>query len=525
MFHGLLALLTRSLRQDARQLRNHVFRLCFVGFIYLSLLFASITAGMYGAPGLQFFKSIALLNEIFITCAGIGFFASAITEEKEEETIGLLIMAGLNPLGILLGKSTSRLIQASMLLIVQFPFMLLAVTLGGVTPHQILAAYVALLAFMALLANVALVFSTICERGGSAAGLTTLLLVLYATTPSFAPALTAELTRVGLPQSTWYGQSLFQLLEWSAESSVYWRIHWRIMETGFNEPIISTQVMTNSVGGLICFCIAWLVFIPSTGKANSGGVSRGLVLKSTSRMRLFSPGRSWAMPLAWKDFQFIAGGYSFAMIKVFAYALLLVATIYVNYYWGGGGLQWGDIGTAYVSLLLAAIGIEACILAARIFHDEVRLQTLSSLLMLPRSIPYLAYTKALGCVLGLLPSIICLCLGTLLLPGVDVSTAMETLIDPFTWGIILGVTIFLHLVALLSLFVKWGALPLAIFVMAPISLCCPVWQLLFLVVGRGAVRDSMGALAATVTVWILMSLVCFVFQMMIAARLQELGSK
>lgn len=525
MFHGLLALLTRSLRQDARQLRNHVFRLSFVSFIYLSLLFASITAGSFGAPGLKFFQLIATLNEIFITCAGIGFFASAITEEKEEDTIGLLVMAGLNPLGILLGKSTSRLIQASMLLIVQFPFMLLAVTLGGVTPHQILAAYVALLAFMALLANVALVFSTICDRGGSAAGLTTLLLALYAVSPALAPAVSTELARVGLSHSAWYGQTIFKLLEWSAESSVFWSIHSKILATGFNEPIVSTQVITNFAGGLICFGIAWLAFIPSTSRSNSGAVSRGMVLRSTSRVRLFSPGRSWALPLAWKDFQFIAGGYSFIVIKVFAYALLLVGTVYVNYAWGGGGLQWGDVGATYVMLLMVAIGIEACLLAARIFHDEVRLQTLSSLLMLPRSIPYLAYTKALGCVLGLVPSIICLCLGILLIPGINIANVLETLIDPFTWGVILGITIFLHLVALLSLFVKWGALPLAIFVMAPISLCCPVWQLLFLVVGRGGVRDSMGSFAATVTVWILMSLVCFVFQMMIAARLQELGSK
>lgn len=525
MFHGLLALLTRSLRQDARQLRNHIFRLSFVGFIYLSLLFAALTAGSRGAPGLEFFKLIVTLNEIFITCAGIGFFASAITEEKEEETIGLLLMAGLNPLGILLGKSTSRLIQASMLLIVQFPFMLLAVTLGGVTPHQILAAYVGLLAFMAFLANLALVFSTLCERGGSAAGLTTILLVFYACGPTFAPALTAELARVGLPKSPWYGHTIFRLLDWYAESSIFERIHYHVIATGFNDPIISTQVLTNFTMGLICFGFAWLVFIPSTSRQSTGGVSRGFVLKSSTRLRLFSPGRSWAMPLAWKDFQFIAGGHVFAVIKVFAYTLLLVGIVYLNYAWGGNGVQWGDVGGMYVGCLLVAVGIEACLLAARIFHDEVRLQTLSSLLMLPRSIPYLAYTKALGCLLGLLPSIICLCLGALMLPGVDANVAMEALIDPFTWGVILGVTIFLHLIALLSLFVKWGALPLAIFVMAPISLCCPVWQLLFLVVGRGGVRDSMGALAATVTVWILMSLVCFVFQMMIAARLQELGSK
>src|SRR5262249_13880134 len=128
MFYGLMALLTRALRMDSRQMRNHLFRLAFVSFIYICLLVATFQSSFLGSPGLAFFSQIVWLNVLFVTCAGIGFFSSAITEEKEEDTIGLLQMAGLNHLGILLGKSTSRLIQVVMLLIVQFPFMLLAVT-------------------------------------------------------------------------------------------------------------------------------------------------------------------------------------------------------------------------------------------------------------------------------------------------------------------------------------------------------------------------------------------------------------
>ena len=86
--------------------------------------------------------------------------------------------------------------------------------------------------------------------------------------------------------------------------------------------------------------------------------------------------------------------------------------------------------------------------------------------------------------------------------------------------------IFLHLIALLSLFVKWGALPAAFFLMGPVLSCCPVWQV-YLVVGQGpnGLSTVWGELPATITVWILTGLVCFVFQMMIAARLQELGTK
>ena len=82
-----------------------------------------------------------------------GFFATAITEEKEEGTLGLLKMAGISRVSILLGKSTSRLITAILLFLVQLPFTLLAITLGGVTLGQIFAAYWALLAYMLLVAH------------------------------------------------------------------------------------------------------------------------------------------------------------------------------------------------------------------------------------------------------------------------------------------------------------------------------------------------------------------------------------
>ena len=526
MYYGLLALLTRSLRQDARQTRNHVFRLAFVAFIYLALLAATVTSGLFGAPGLRFFTQMAWLNLFFISCAGIGFFSSAITEEKEEETIGLLQMAGLNPLGILLGKSTSRLIQASMLLVVQFPFSLLAVTLGGVTPHQILAAYAALLAYMILLANVALVFSTICQRGGTAAGMTTLMFALYFALPGLANLLSADLGGLGWSQSHWFTGTVLGTLEWLEQSSIWDRLQ-ATTTTGFNDPVFSRQVISNSLGGLACFLTAWATFNPFTRSLSSQGVTRGLVLKSTSRVRFLSPGRCWALPLVWKDFQFIGGGYSFAVVKLIGYSALLALTVYVNAIDSvtASSVRWGDVGQMYCTWMLGAVVIEGCIFASRIFHDEVRLQTLSSLLMLPRTIPYLAYSKAVGCLMGLLPSLLCLALGALLLPGIELNRALEILVEPYLWGVVLSVMIFLHLIALLSLFVKWGALPLALMLMGPITSCCPVGQLLFFVVGQQGLRENYGILAATATVWILMGLVCFVFQMMIAARLQELGSK
>ncbi|MBM4077958.1 MAG: hypothetical protein FJ267_20205, partial [Planctomycetes bacterium] len=298
MYYGLLALLTRSLRQDAKQFRNHMFRLAFVGFIYTSLLFATFTSSMFGAPGLRFFTTIAYLNLFFISCAGIGYFSTAITEEKEEETIGLLQMAGLNPLGILFGKSTSRLIQAMLLLIVQFPFSLLAVTLGGVTPHQIVSAYVALVAYMILLANVALLFSTICDRSGLASVLTGFVFAGYFLAPYWTASLSTLLISYGWSSTQGYQGQLNSILMKLGNISVFDRLR-ATTETGFHDAAISHQVVSNIVGGMICFLLAWVLFHPFTKSYSTHGVQRGIVLKSSGRIAVLSPGRCWKWPLVW----------------------------------------------------------------------------------------------------------------------------------------------------------------------------------------------------------------------------------
>ena len=518
MFHGVLALLTRSLRQDARQLKNHVFRLTFVVFIYLSLMQSMLFFNFVGAPGLQFFISIATLNAVFITCAGIGFFATAISEEKEEEVIGLLLMAGLNPVGILLGKSTSRLIQAAFLLLVQFPFMLLAVTLGGITPHQILAAYASLLAFMVMLANIALFWSTVCRRGGTAAGMTTICLVVYAAVPRIATQTLGYLNSAGRSRPS---ATFTQYLQWCEKSCSYWQLG-QIMTTGFADPVMSVQVISNLLIGVGCFLLSWLLFSRFNSQTTGANDGRGMVAKSTGRVRFFAPGRAWSLPLVWKDFQFVAGGLRFATVKFTGYVLVFAAFVY---YGVRSNIAWTETCSNYISLMVWAVVIEASILSSRIFHDEIRLQTMSSLMMLPRSLSWIGHSKALGCLIGLLPSIICLCSSTLFLPGLDLKLAFQVAISPIVWGAILCFVVFLHLVALLSLFVKWGALPLGFVMMAPIMTCCPIVPLIFATSSRRETQDLFNSLAGIGVILVLMGLVCFVFQMMIAARLDEIGSQ
>ena len=109
MTSPLLALFIRSLREDSRQKLTYLSRSGLVLVILLFLFMTQSSMGWGNAPGLRFFSTVIFIDLCFVILAGVSYFSSAISEEKEEMTLGLLRMTNLNPLSILLGKSTSRL--------------------------------------------------------------------------------------------------------------------------------------------------------------------------------------------------------------------------------------------------------------------------------------------------------------------------------------------------------------------------------------------------------------------------------
>src|SRR6478609_1519184 len=154
-----VALFVRSLRQHTRYGGTYLLRAglgcCIIGALFVT----HETIGYAGAAGLLFLKIVFFLNYFYLGLAGCSFFAAAITEEKEEGTLGLLRMTNLNALSILLGKSTSRLCAVLLLFSVQIPFVMLSVTMGGVSIDRILTAYALLALFAFSTANLALLFS------------------------------------------------------------------------------------------------------------------------------------------------------------------------------------------------------------------------------------------------------------------------------------------------------------------------------------------------------------------------------
>ncbi len=462
------ALFERSLRLETRSLATCWGRAGLLVVMLFSLFTVQTQAnfGMYGAPGLNFLEWMVWINLIFISLAGVSYFASAITEEKEEMTLGLLRMTDLNPVAILLGKSTSRLIGAFLLLLAQLPFVLLAVTLGGVGLLQVLAAYATLVAYLFFLCNLALFFSVVFRNTGTAGGVTLFILIFF----FFAHFWAAEIEReIGV-----YSNINLQHGIWPLVTDIIsaWRRAtpsdrlYSIFLTGFAGPIAEFQVVSNVVAGVVMFLLSWAVFDVCTRTEKDSGPARRWFFSRTTRRSSSVPGYVVGFSaITWKDFTFITGGRKGLLIK-FAVLAVMVALCNVIALESNSNITIeleGDV-LIWASLVLAAVWL--LVEASRVFKDEVRWKTLSALLTLPISVRELAYRKALGALIGTLPLLAGTAVGAILVPDKVSTFFRDILSEPRA---IVGVMVFilqyvllLHLTAFLSLVVKRGALPLAI---------------------------------------------------------------
>jgi hypothetical protein len=474
---ALLALFARSLRQDTRSKSTHLGRAGLIIVLLMVLGSTQALSGWAGAPGLLFFSTTMFIDFFFISLAGLSYFASAITEEKEEMTLGLLRMTNLNPLSILLGKSTSRLCGALLLLAAQLPFTLLAVAFGGISAGQIIAAYCTLAAYILLLSNLALLFSVVARRTAAAAFLTGIVLFIYLAGYTMLPAVFSAIGYLfGIEFTNWDSKPAAFLAAWK-NSSPLERLS-AILKTGFGEGPVGTQVVSNIAAGVTLFLLAWTVFDIFNAEQREATPLRGRVARSGSPARFTNAGRAWRHALLWKDFHFLAGGvlggYFGSLIKLIVYGLLLGSIVWQPYVPGRPAFRWDSAGFKIMGFMAFALGMELTFAAARIFRHERRWKTLSSLAMLPVSLRSVAYQKILAALLTLWPGILYFCIG--------VACASDTIWEGIwkAWhsqmGAVrfsnitlgwLGLSIlqalfFLHLVANLSLRVKWGAIPLAI---------------------------------------------------------------
>jgi hypothetical protein len=455
---GIGALLERSLRVDARQIPLHLQRLLVMGLVYVFAVNMTGQFVLFGAPGLQFFRCIAYANAALILLFGVHQFASVITEEKEHGTLGLMMLTGLSPVAILLGKTGSRLLQVLLLLAVQIPFSLLAITFGGVTLNQILCAVVALAAFVIGLAGVGLLASVVFRRTSDAGGVTTVVMLMYSFVAPFALGFANDIRQFGLGAWQPLASVVTTLLDGIYHSSLFVRLS-EVLSTGFAGSPWCLQVATNFGVGIACFGLGWWLFPLANRDPDQIPPRRWLAVpKSVAGTRRWrTAGRPWSWPLTWHTFHFTAGGWPAIVFKLLVYVTLGVFIAWVSTDRFTRPVQPSEFFAAWAVLVTVALIVETLVQSARMFPDEFKHQTWTNLRLLPRSIGYIAYSKAAGMALSILPGGL-FCVTLWLLAYAADNRSWRVLDQPAFWLFVLFLLSVMHLLMWLSTFASQAAM-------------------------------------------------------------------
>ncbi len=406
------ALFIRSLREDTRAKFTPIGR---ASLVLVVLFFIAIQQRSFirnPAPGLQVFFTVMMVNLFGLVLGGITAFCSSITEEKEDDTLGLLRMTNLSPLAILFGKGVSRLVSGALLIVSQLPFTMLCVTLGGVSAATIWKGYEVLLCTLFFLCCLGLLTSVIAKRTGIAVALTVFVgAVIYVGVPVLYMTNFAQ-NRFGGGTST---QSLVEeTLGWVMSNHPLYQLTMLIQGggRGFLPPVGSPWLF-HGIGGIVCFLLAWALF----GRFCSGTAETAPRKKSakpgSKSLRIPRPG---SRPLVWKDFWFLIGGRRGLISRFIGYGVLtfgiIAWAIAENSY-----MESKVVGEMMIVFAGFGLGVELVIGSASIFGLERKGLTLSSLLTLPVPLGRIVRHKILGVLGSFIPGLCFVGLGMAMTPG------------------------------------------------------------------------------------------------------------
>ena len=182
----------KELARSARDKRTYALRLVVVGLPAVALFFmwfANAISGSIGTPDgvgsflaqmVTVFQFAVVLLFIPLSTAGL------IAREKQERTLGLLLLADLRGTDIYLAKFVSVFVQAELLILSGLPILAFAALLGGVSIPAMTLRVVLFTAWASAVCAVGLLWSTCSRRPTTALFLTILTLFLWLATPALA---------------------------------------------------------------------------------------------------------------------------------------------------------------------------------------------------------------------------------------------------------------------------------------------------------------------------------------------------
>lgn len=491
MFQKTIAFTVRTFRQETRLFSVGLSRLAILGIAMFFLYMLKTEMHRLDAPGRELIALLSGINLIAIGILGITYFSSVITEEKEEQTIGLLLMTGMTPLSLMLGKSIPRLLNAVLLLTIQFPFTLLGITMGGMTLDQVFSIYMSLLATLLAASQLGLLASVIA-RTSFGSSLISAAVIGTLVFGQFVFAFFAFAFRRVSPSANILFKELTDFFEFLNPVMQFEYIRRSFVEIRPVGQYFYTY-LGMSLGFFLLARVLFPVFIKGDeieGKTPLRHRVMNFFRRKKKNISLLQRKsiRVKGSAFLWKDFHFQAGGKKSWKRKTLVYSslILLVFFFFITMsYLHTNKVSNFEFGIVYFVILfgiLWVIGLEAVYHVSNIFSQELKENTLGIVYMIPGSMRKKVYLKTAGNLLGLVPVVSMILLTTVLFVGVSFlfdfdfgKTLLNHVLDVEEWikdlwelfgepefQLVIAVVIFsVHFLMTMTLYLKKAAIPVS----------------------------------------------------------------
>jgi hypothetical protein len=348
--------------------------------------------------GIIIFYVMAGINLSIVSFAALRLFGTVITEEKEQGTLGLLMITPMHPLSLISAKTIPLLYTLCCMIFIQVPLVTLIVTFGGVLLEQVLLFFLICFFHLLLVASICIPCSTLMKKVGDAIGLSLIIHIIFMASPPL-------LTMLNL----YYVRNAFLTDFIQAITSIQtWHICTKILTSTHDAPAILIYITFC----IIAFILSMVFTLHKIKKIN---LSDPTEKKSSGKSRKSKHSRTWKKAIIWKDWTYWAGGKKIIILKVFLYSTALAYTPFLN----DDGLMklfsqqyFENFFNINIPILIFVFGIEFLGQLSNFIRKEVKGKTLSGVLLQPISTVEFFFEKVKG---ALLSSLVPLCLLLLLL--------------------------------------------------------------------------------------------------------------
>ena len=394
-----MALLKQTMLCDNRSIGFLFLRLALLGMLlFVIFIYHQQSNTGMGSSGRLLFMGISAINMIFAFLASFCLFLPLLHEEKEEDTLGIILMTGISPFAYIAGRCGSRMVSFTLILFLQVPFTLLCITFGGVTIDTILMGYLMVICYMFYISSLCFMVS------------------MFTTSYFMGFFITATAS---------YG--IHMLMAFTIEY-FFEALYLDIFEAGFFFPIYMVVTFIEQVNlgmglnriymfmgiSLLLSAIFYSLAVVTFNwfqrirfrEVDLSGFKKKLKNKQNKERflsRLFNV-RFAKNAIAHKTFLFNFRGNFICFFQLAAFGIFIWLEYYDYIKYSGLSLnRFASNGVSFFSWVLVIVWLTA---AQQMFGSEIKNKTLESLLVLPVSNKKIFHSKLLAVVALSLPTLI-----------------------------------------------------------------------------------------------------------------------